>query len=81
MNPKKNETEVDRTCANCKNRISAVVSLRDLAFKHHYRGRQYNFCSWSCMRKWQRERGQTVEQLNEKMFIKRGDHDVINKTK
>ena len=57
-------------CHNCKNYIStAMRCMSDYAYKTQYRGRTIYFCSWNCMRRWQRERGLTPEQLTDKSGI------------
>lgn len=63
-------------CKNCGEHVVAVC-LNDYVYKMKYRNNTIYFCGWNCMRKWQRERGLTPEQISEKNRIDgtlRGEH-------
>lgn len=45
-------------CSNCNNKFSTfLMDMKEYAYKFQYRGEILYFCSWSCMRKWQRDKG------------------------
>lgn len=63
----------EHKCKNCKSEIQSIgYNMREYKYKMKYRDKTIYFCSWNCMRKWQRERGLTPEQLTDKP--RRGDH-------
>lgn len=59
------------SCEQCNEPITQMkYSMRDYQYRMQYNGRTIYFCSWNCMRKWQRERGLTPEQISAKAIEK-----------
>lgn len=71
--PKKRKVIQYPHCKECGELVTPL-SIRDYVYKMNYNGKMIYFCNWNCMRKWQRERGLTAEQLSEKAMQKDRDY-------
>lgn len=60
----------ERECSVCRKKF---IMYPDWAFKQSFKSREKVFCSWSCMRKWEKNRGDaTVRRERIKQALRDG---------